>query len=421
MGVGTLIIFVALLLVATVAAGVLIQTNTSLREKSLQTGNEAQNQVTNAIEVVNIVGHDSDYNRLDEISAIVRLAPGSNPIPLDSMIISLDNHAWSGNYLYKGAGSPIERSGDGYSITSDREYGALGGIEAHYIDGAQWVTNTGFTVIPLDLDFDGSDEKIIVCDTTRSGNPCFGMDSNTYNGRYLVVDLSSAGNQFIPIYNQTMDGTLHVGDAGDSGKPFSNNKTPIGEYGYLSIVGILNPTGMAIGGANSDIIIYTKEAQIGDLDGDRIGDSFVFNGSDLVFDLSQAGNIIIPLGVDLSAGAQTVNINSDINDGSSSYGSIVINGATSRANVVDESVTVYLTPATLNQGYYVAESLHEGPNFMDGVMQAGDVYRIRMVSAGYIYENEKIVLKIIPNTGMTKFVEFYTPEVFDAQDLAMYP
>ena len=45
-GIGTLIIFIALILVAAVAAGVLIQTASSLQSKSLDVGRQSQEKIT---------------------------------------------------------------------------------------------------------------------------------------------------------------------------------------------------------------------------------------------------------------------------------------------------------------------------------------------------------------------------------------
>ena len=53
-GIGTLIIFIALILVAAVAAGVLIQTAGSLQSKSLDVGRQTQEKITADIEVVQV-------------------------------------------------------------------------------------------------------------------------------------------------------------------------------------------------------------------------------------------------------------------------------------------------------------------------------------------------------------------------------
>ena len=87
MGVGTLIIFIALLLVAAVAAGVLIQTAGSLQQKALSTGSQATGQISTNAVVVEVSATDGTAT-LDNFSAVMKLAPGSDPIELDSVTLT---------------------------------------------------------------------------------------------------------------------------------------------------------------------------------------------------------------------------------------------------------------------------------------------------------------------------------------------
>ena len=78
-GVGTLIIFIALVLVSAIAAAVLISTASSFQSKAFDVGRQAQEKITTAVEVVQVKASDvSDGNingtALDAYSMRVRLA-----------------------------------------------------------------------------------------------------------------------------------------------------------------------------------------------------------------------------------------------------------------------------------------------------------------------------------------------------------
>jgi flagellin-like protein len=95
-GIGTLIIFIALILVAAVAAGVLIQTASALQSKSLDVGRQSGEKITSDIEVVQVFASDTSdgditgANGGDNITMVVRLGSGSNEIKLSDLIIKLD-------------------------------------------------------------------------------------------------------------------------------------------------------------------------------------------------------------------------------------------------------------------------------------------------------------------------------------------
>ena len=87
-GIGTLIIFIAMVLVAAVAAGVLVNTSGLLQSQAQDTGADAQAQVSNQIDVVSATGVDSDGNPgVEEVTLIVKKSPGSDPIDLSEASI----------------------------------------------------------------------------------------------------------------------------------------------------------------------------------------------------------------------------------------------------------------------------------------------------------------------------------------------
>jgi flagellin FlaB len=83
MGIDTLIIFIAGILVAAVAAAVLISTSNVLQQRSLLVGQEARKAITDAIEVVSILAaSDSTTETFNNYEILVRLSPGSDPLQM---------------------------------------------------------------------------------------------------------------------------------------------------------------------------------------------------------------------------------------------------------------------------------------------------------------------------------------------------
>ena len=86
-GIGTLIVFIAMVLVAAIAAGVLINTAGFLQSKSQQTGQDSSAQVSNRVEVVSGFGNVTSSENVDYINLTVMRGSGSDDINLSTATI----------------------------------------------------------------------------------------------------------------------------------------------------------------------------------------------------------------------------------------------------------------------------------------------------------------------------------------------
>src|SRR5450759_2793352 len=92
-GVGTLIIFIAMVLVAAVAATVLIYTTGSLQQKATKTSKEATQQISSNIVVEQVIGDRIDITNPNIQDIILRLKPdvGTTSIDLRQVIVSVQD------------------------------------------------------------------------------------------------------------------------------------------------------------------------------------------------------------------------------------------------------------------------------------------------------------------------------------------
>ncbi|WP_411968359.1 archaellin/type IV pilin N-terminal domain-containing protein [Haloferax sp. YSSS75] len=86
-GIGTLIVFIAMVLVAAIAAGVLVNTAGFLQATAEDAGQESVNKVTNRVEVLNTHGTVGANDDITDITMTVRLAAGSDAVDMNETSI----------------------------------------------------------------------------------------------------------------------------------------------------------------------------------------------------------------------------------------------------------------------------------------------------------------------------------------------
>ena len=113
-GIGTLIVFIALVLVAAIAAGVLINTAGFLQTQAEETGEESTGQVADNLNVIGQVGDVSGSNDIDVARLTVQRAPGSNEIDLKGLSIQ---YVGDNGFAQLVHGSKAGNSDPGYEIS----------------------------------------------------------------------------------------------------------------------------------------------------------------------------------------------------------------------------------------------------------------------------------------------------------------
>lgn len=156
-GIGTLIVFIAMVLVAAIAAGVLINTAGFLQSQAEDTGEEATDEVSNQLQVDTIVG-DANDDAVEEITMTVRAGAGSDAIDLgNAEILYSDGTSFVEDGIDGNDISVEDGGGDSNSIIGDTESTATVTLE---LDGSDALSD----VDPLDA---GEDAEIVI--TTGDG------------------------------------------------------------------------------------------------------------------------------------------------------------------------------------------------------------------------------------------------------------
>lgn len=128
MGIGALIIFIAVILIAAIAASVLITTGGSLQQKALITGSQTEESIASGIDVMTVVAADASSsdpegtpNRVGDFKLMVRLQSGSQGLNLNNTLLTVDTEMFSRSLVFN------------TTIDTDRVSTATSSYVAYYV------------------------------------------------------------------------------------------------------------------------------------------------------------------------------------------------------------------------------------------------------------------------------------------------
>jgi archaeal flagellin FlaB len=99
-GVGSLIIFIAMILVAAIAAGVLIATTNETEQDVYQTGEDVEDELVRSAFIQEIAGMDGREGSITNLTITARLVGGSQPLRFKDVIVEVVADGYDSYYHY---------------------------------------------------------------------------------------------------------------------------------------------------------------------------------------------------------------------------------------------------------------------------------------------------------------------------------
>ena len=127
MGIGTLIIFIAMIFVAGVTASVFIQSASSLQSKALGTAKEARSSVSTGLMILHISADDGRDGKVENFEEEVKPLPGSDTVNLKDAIVSVVLKDDTVDLLFSDerCANVSDSSGDGYYTDAESGNGTF--------------------------------------------------------------------------------------------------------------------------------------------------------------------------------------------------------------------------------------------------------------------------------------------------------
>ncbi|USN46027.1 MAG: hypothetical protein H6502_02725 [Candidatus Woesearchaeota archaeon] len=183
MGIGTMVVFLALLLVAAIGAGVLIKGTADFQEKALSTSDQAEGQIATNIKVLEVSATDGRNGTLEFYELLIKLSPGSNAIKLSQALLTVDTYDETMTLEYRGPNGINELNNDN---------GYISGYNIIKVQGLLNATQN-ITLNGVDLDNNGEDDHLVMENISNSILYAFTDDPLNVSNQRSLGQCSAAG------------------------------------------------------------------------------------------------------------------------------------------------------------------------------------------------------------------------------------
>lgn len=229
MAIETMIIFIAIVLIGAVTAGLLIRTSGTMQQRAISVSDEARERMITGIDVINMVANsDTDEQTINEFEFLVRLKAGSYPVQIKDLNLLFTTSTYTesatlSHYSVESLFEPIDISNIYNGTNSSFTWSTIPNIE---VENSKDLVN--------------NEEKIFLF-VNESGN------------EEIWVNLSYASynlDQSLKMLNYDVEGTTFkvnlendLGNITGTGKLIEINNAPIKHpvsgnvYGYITIKG----------------------------------------------------------------------------------------------------------------------------------------------------------------------------------------
>lgn len=162
-----------------------------------------------------------------------------------------------------------------------------------------------------------------------------------------------------------------------------------------------------------------------DLDDDGTDDYVNISTTLIRFWLSTAGNVNVSLSSSsfVEGGSPAVS-NAQITKNGVIYGYVTVatvGGTMSADSTFAANGTFSVTPFEEGHGYYVADYLQQGPNYLNGIFSRGDIIKFYVETPNPVGEDYNLQVNFFPKVGSATSARFATPNVMNTERVYLYP